>query len=182
MKHILSTTNGLQINAPDANETGYGVWRLTRTDIERLIAYRIQTNIRFFYYWLDFIPVSKSEYYIHHRHFSTFEMEITTDYYYNVALVCKDGIQFDDSTTVDDILPLLDTNPCLSVIALCTLLKIDGFYPVNPDFEVQKSLLQDLSTQILVDFDVVLEREQKRNMDECAQADIDFEFVIDSSG
>ena len=126
--------------------------------------------------------MSKSEYYIHHRHFSTFEMEITTDYYYNVALVCKDGIQFDDSTTVDDILPLLDTNPCLSVIALCTLLKIDGFYPVNPDFEVQKSLLQDLSTQILVDFDVVLEREQKRNMDECAQADIDFEFVIDSSG
>ena len=109
-------------------------------------------------------------------------MDITTDYYYNVALVCKDGIQFDDSTIVDDILPLLDTNPCLSVIALCTLLKIDGFYPVNPDFEAQKSLLQGLSTQILVDFEVVLEREQKRNMDECAQADIDFEFVIDSSG
>ena len=109
-------------------------------------------------------------------------MDITADYYYNVALVCKDGIQFDDSTIVDDILPLLDTNPCLSVIALCTLLKIDGFYPVNPDFEAQKSLLQNLSTQILVDFEVVLEREQKRNMDECAQADIDFEFVIDSSG
>ena len=93
------------------------------------------------------------------------------------ALIC-----IDDSTIVDDILPLLDTNPCLSVIALCTLLKIDGFYPVNPDFEAQKSLLQGLSTQILVDFEVVLEREQKRNMDECAQADIDFEFVIDSSG
>ena len=109
-------------------------------------------------------------------------MDITTDYYYNVALVCKDGIQFDDMTTVDDILPLLDTTPCLSVIALCTLLKIDGFYPVNPDFEAQKSLLEGLSTQILVDFEVVLEREQKRNMDECALADIDFEFLIDSSG
>ena len=109
-------------------------------------------------------------------------MDITTDYYYNVALVCKDDIQFDDTTTVDDILPLLDTTSCLSVIALCTLVKIDGFYPVNPDFEAQKSLLEGLSTQILVDFEVVLEREQKRNMDECALADIDFEFVIDSSG
>ena len=113
---------------------------------------------------------------------SEFGMDISTDYYYNVALVCKDVVQFDDNTTVDDILPLLDTTPCLSVIALCTLLKIDGFYPVNPDFEAQKSLLEDLSTQILVDFEVVLEREQKRNMDECALADIDFEFVIDSSG
>ena len=39
--------NGLQINAPDATEVGYGVWRLTQTDIERLIAYRIHSDPRF---------------------------------------------------------------------------------------------------------------------------------------
>ena len=68
------------------------------------------------------------------------------------------------------------------MVAFATRLKIDGTYPVSPNFEVQNSLLHRITQQILVEFDEVLKREQQRNMDECATADIDFEFVIDSSG
>ena len=42
------TMNGRQINAPDATETGYGIWRLTQRDIEKLIAKPAQ-NTRFLF-------------------------------------------------------------------------------------------------------------------------------------
>ena len=105
---------------------------------------------------------------------------ITTDFFYNANLVCN--FEFQNSTALDDIRSRLNSNPCLSAVALTTLLKIDGLYPVSQNFEVQHSVLPSLSNQILVKFDEVLKREEKRNMDECATADIDFEFIIDSSG
>ena len=113
---------------------------------------------------------------------------MTSDYFYNVATICKDyrfndtTVGFNDTETVDQILALLDDHPCLSVIALTTLLKIDGHYPVSADFEEQKRLIEGLTDQIVVDFDVALEIEQKEGQDICAWADIDFEFVLDSSG
>ena len=105
---------------------------------------------------------------------------ITTDFFYNANLVCN--FEFQNSTEIDDIRSRLNSNPCLSAVALTTLLKIDGLYPVSQNFEVQHSLLPSLTPQILVKFDEVLKREERRNMDECATADIDFEFIIDSSG
>ena len=105
---------------------------------------------------------------------------ITTDFFYNVNLVCN--FEFQNSTAIDDIRSRLNSNPCLSAVAFTTLLTIDGLYPVSQNFEVQSSHLQWLTDQILVDYKEVLGREEKRNVDECATADIDFEFIIDSSG
>ena len=61
-------------------------------------------------------------------------------------------------------------------------MKIQGTYPVSPDFGEQERLIQSLTTQIVIEFSVVLEIEQEEIRDTCAVADIDFEFVIDSSG
>ena len=105
---------------------------------------------------------------------------ITTDFFYNIHLVCN--FDFQNSSAIDDIRSRLNSNPCLSAVAFTTLLIIDGLYPVSQNFEVQSSHLQWLTDQILVDYKEVLGREEKRNMDECATADIDFEFIIDSSG
>ena len=113
---------------------------------------------------------------------------MTSDYFHNVAMICEDyrfndtTVGFNETETVDQILALLDDHPCLSVIALCTLLKIDGHYPVSADFEEQKRLIEGLTDQIVVDFDVALEIEEQESRDTCAWADIDFEFVLDSSG
>ena len=46
------TMNGQQINAPNATEMGYGIWRLTQRDIEKLIAKPAQnTGFVFKYYF-----------------------------------------------------------------------------------------------------------------------------------
>ena len=116
--------------------------------------------------------------------------KITSDYFHNIAIVCQDyrftglsaDVGFNQTETVDQILGLLDDHPCLSVIALCTLLKIDGHYPVSSDFEEQRRLIEGLTDQIVVDFDVAIEIEKQESAEKCAWADIDFEFVLDSSG
>ena len=92
------------------------------------------------------------------------------------------NFEFHNSSAIDDIRSRLNSNPCLSAVALTTLLKIDGLYPVSQNFKVQHSLIDSLTTHVLVEFDEVLKREEKRNIDECATADIDFEFIFDSSG
>ena len=107
-------------------------------------------------------------------------MALQPIFFYNIHLVCN--FDFQNSSAIDDIRSRLNSNPCLSAVALTTLLKIDGSYPVSQNFGVQNSLLHSLTNQILVEFDEVLEREDKRIMDECATADIDFEFIFDSSG
>ena len=119
-----------------------------------------------------------------------FSGKITSDYFHNIAIICQDyrftglstNVGFNQTETVDQILELLDDHPCLSVIALCTLLKIDGHYPVSSDFEEQKRLIEGLTDQIVIDFEVAIEIEKQDSAETCAWADIDFEFVLDSSG
>ena len=61
-------------------------------------------------------------------------------------------------------------------------MKIEGTYPVSPDIEEQKRLIEGLTDQIVVEFEEVLLIQKQETADQCAWADIDFEFVIDSSG
>ena len=48
------TMNGQQINTPNATETGYGIWRLTQRDIEKLIA-KPAVNTRFLFKYYCFV-------------------------------------------------------------------------------------------------------------------------------
>ena len=77
---------------------------------------------------------------------------------------------------------LAQTNPCFSMMALTTLLVIRNHYPVPLDFKEQESILSELSDQIEMPFEDVLEEELDTIQNSCLQSDIDFAFVIDSSG
>ena len=70
------------------------------------------------------------------------------------------------------------------MMALTTLLvqKGSGYYPVPVDMDKQKDILNEVSDQVVNEWDAVIEAELERVRSECLQADIDFEFVIDSSG
>ena len=68
------------------------------------------------------------------------------------------------------------------MMAFVTLLKVKGLYPVSVDFVEQGKLLLSLTSQIQINWEVVLNEELKNIQNDCVQADIDFEFVIDSSG
>ena len=57
-----------------------------------------------------------------------------------------------------------------------------GEYPVTASLARQKDLLSSISVHIVTPFDRTIELEQQRMKDTCSLADIDFEFVLDSSG
>lgn len=57
-----------------------------------------------------------------------------------------------------------------------------GEYPITATQTTQKQLLSRVSTQSVVSYDEVIKTEQKRMIENCAVSDIDFEFVLDSSG
>ena len=63
-----------------------------------------------------------------------------------------------------------------------TFMVIMGEYPISASFDDQKALLSSVSDQTIVSFDEVIKNEQKRMADSCSMTDIDFEFVLDSSG
>ena len=57
-----------------------------------------------------------------------------------------------------------------------------GEYPVPASLDQQKELLSSISVHIVTPFERTIQLEQKRMQDTCSLADIDFEFVLDSSG
>ena len=57
-----------------------------------------------------------------------------------------------------------------------------GQYPVTASLDAQNALLSNISDQIVITFEVTIEREKDRMKNTCSLADIDFEFVLDSSG
>ena len=63
-----------------------------------------------------------------------------------------------------------------------TYLNVIGAYPVTATLAQQNQLLSNISKQIVTAFELIIELEQKRMRDMCSLADIDFEFVLDSSG
>ena len=84
--------------------------------------------------------------------------------------------------SLDEAQKLANEQPCFSMMALTTLLVVRGHYPVPLDFDAQESILNSISKQIQKNWDEVLEEELEVLKDECLQSDIDFDFVIDSSG
>ena len=177
----VTTNNGREINSATSNSTGYGIWRLTRPDIEYIVQYQklysSDPDLSTTPDYITTIPDYQNN------------DGVTSDFFHNVKTICQDyrfnelpDIAYNQTAAVDQILELLNDHHCLSLIALCTLLKISGSYPVSSDFEEQRKLIIHLTDQIVIDFDVALEIEQKANEEICAWADIDFEFVLDSSG
>ena len=63
-----------------------------------------------------------------------------------------------------------------------TYLNLIGEYPVTASLAGQEYLLSNITDHIVTPFDRTIELEQKRMKDTCSLADIDFEFVLDSSG
>ena len=55
-------------------------------------------------------------------------------------------------------------------------------YPLPLDFASQETILNQTTDQILLPWYTVLENELREVQNECMQSDIDFDFVIDSSG
>lgn len=84
--------------------------------------------------------------------------------------------------TLEEAQELAETNPCFSMMALTTLLIMRGYYPLPLDFDEQASILSELSDQIEKPFEDVLDDELQAIQNSCLQSDIDFSFVIDSSG
>lgn len=147
------TLNGEEINSDGATEEGFGVWRLTRTDFEKILNGK-----------------------------RTRSSSINSDYFNNINLGCGDIDDLNESTPIDDILTMLEFEPCMSAMALVTLLYIDGNYPVPIEFDAQESILYQISDQVVMEWEETLRIEQAEIIDKCALADIDFEFVIDASG
>ena len=84
--------------------------------------------------------------------------------------------------SLDEAQKLANEKPCFSMMALTTLLVVRGHYPVPLDFDQQESILNSITSQIQKKWDDVLEEELEVLKNECLQSDIDFDFVIDSSG
>ena len=56
------------------------------------------------------------------------------------------------------------------------------YYPVPLDMDQQETILKEVSDQRIEEWEAILDDELDTIQSDCLQADIDFEFVIDSSG
>ena len=119
------TLYGEIINADGASVPGYGIWRLTRADYEKVLNGKRRR----------FTINEKSS-------------EINSDFFQNILLGCGKINGFNESTLIDDILDMANIEPCSSAMALVTLLYIEGNYPVPIDFDAQESILYGISDQI----------------------------------
>ena len=118
------TLNGKKINFDGAAEIGYGIWRLTRADYEKILAGKRSKA---------FARVQNSQ--------------INSDFFYNVDIGCGKIDGFNDSATLDEILALVDSEPCISAMALITLLFINGDFPVPIEFDAQENILYQITDQ-----------------------------------
>ena len=75
-----------------------------------------------------------------------------------------------------------DQHPCFSMMALTTYLFVKKHYPVPLDPDQQEIILNSITDQVVVSWEEGMEIELEGVQDECSQSDIDFDFVIDSSG
>ena len=149
------TLNGEIINADGVLVEGFGVWRLTRADYERILSGKRQKNPK---------------------------AAINTDFFNNVQNGCGQVDGFDRSKSLDEILAVVKVEPCVSAMALVTLLLIQGLYPVPIEFDAQENILHRLTDQIVMSWEDTLIAEQLQIKALCELADIDFEFVVDASG
>ena len=149
------TDNGQVINSESQLDEGFGVWRLTRADYERVLTGKRLKNLK---------------------------NPINTNFFNNVQNGCGQISGFNQTSSLDEILAVVNIEPCVSAIGLVTLLFIQGLYPVPIEFDEQEKILHQISQQIIVSWDDTLKDEQDEMKRTCELADIDFEFVVDASG
>ena len=77
---------------------------------------------------------------------------------------------------------LVSEVPCASAVALITLLQKHDVYPPPIAMLDQNDLISDLTTQFVIPWVNVLQEEQNHIQNKCLQSDVDYDFVIDSSG
>ena len=97
----------------------------------------------------------------------------------NYQFICKTKMSL---ITIDEACELANKNPCFSMVALVTYLYKKHQYPVPLNSELQQRLLNEITNHVQMEWDKVLDVELERFQEDCSQSDIDFEFVIDSSG
>ena len=123
------TENGEVINADDAVVPGYGVWRLTEDDFVGILAASGRTAAK--------LAAFKS---------------ISSNLFSNIEHGCGPIANLTESIELGELLEIVNVEPCVSAMSLVTLLQINGQYPVPVSLAAQEQLLEDISDQIVVDF------------------------------
>ena len=130
------TENGETINANDTVVIGYGVWRLTEEDFVHILSASSEKKLK------HGVP------------------SVSRNLFTNIENGCDTISNLTDSIELEELLEIVNVEPCVSAISLVTLLEIQGNHPVPVTFEEQEELLSEVSEQIVVDFQV---REFKKN-------------------
>lgn len=146
------TLNGQSINTDSSTTTGFGTWRLREDQFAELLA----------------VPNTK-----------TYSRTISTKLLENYKTIC--GTEH-ASISLDEATQKANEDPCFSMAALTTYLKLKNHYPVPINFDQQEIIMNKITDQIQMDWSDVLDAELLTIRDECSQSDTDFEMVIDSSG
>jgi len=148
------TLNGEVVNPAGAPDVGFGAWRLTKEQISQTVS---QTNIK-----------------------SAIGSSIGTNLSENLRGVCE---QFDNVVIdIDSALIYANDNPCFSAVTFMTYLVINGYYPVPLDSKKQENILNQISKLVQQEWHIVMQDEFNGIIAICAQSDLDYAFVVDSSG
>ena len=86
------------------------------------------------------------------------------------------------SIEIGEVKKTVNEVPCASAVALITLLQKAEKYPPPIAMDNQNDILDDLTAQAVIPWERVLQEEQSHIQNRCLQSDVDFDFVIDSSG
>ena len=77
---------------------------------------------------------------------------IISNLFLNIEYGCGPIANLTESIDLGELLEIVNVEPCVSAMALITLLQINGQYPVPVNMAVQEQLLSEVSDQIVIDF------------------------------
>ena len=114
------------------------------------------------------------------------ENSIGPDLFENLYAGC-DNVNINSSSTLPEIMEETNKEPCVSAVAFLTYLYEIEQYPCPNTIDEQENLLTEVQEtweepQIEMEWTEVLILEEEKIEDMCSISDIDYEFVIDSSG
>jgi len=153
------TLNGEKIKQTDET-TGYGCWRLRSDQFDEI--------------------VSKVPTVLERKRKRRAVNAITSNILSNLEFACP-SINITDFNA-EIAIELANTNTCFSSISLITYVYILGYYPLPISSDEQEQILNEISDVIEMPWEETMKDELAQIQEECSQADIDYEFVIDSSG
>ena len=77
---------------------------------------------------------------------------ISSNLFSNIEHGCGPIANLTESIELEELLEIVNIEPCVSAMSLVTLLQINGQYPVPLNLAAQEQLLSDVSDQIVIDF------------------------------